>query len=107
MTFPKLIRAPCLLWMSVAVFAMAYTTSALAVGTASGTNILNRATVNYDVGAVTQEPIESAPGAGNSTSGINNGDDTDFEVDNLVDLTVAEVGATHTVVIPGSLLQVS
>jgi uncharacterized repeat protein (TIGR01451 family) len=93
--------------MSVAVFTMGYTTSALAVGTASGTDIVNRATVNYEVGAVPQALIESAPGAGNSTPGATNGTDTVFEVDNLVDLTVAEVGGTHTVVVPGSLLQVT
>ncbi len=107
MTFLNLIKAPRWLWVSVSVFAMAYTTSALAVGTASGTDIVNRATINYEVGAVPQELIESAPGAGNSTPGVTNGTDTVFEVDNLVDLTVAEVGAADTDVLPGSVLQVT
>ncbi len=107
MTFLGRIRHRCLLWMSVALFAMAYTTSALAVGTASGINITNRATINYEVGAVPQELIESAPGVGNSLPGVTNGTDTVFEVDNLVDLTVAEVGAADTDVLPGSVLQVT
>ena len=96
MTFLNLIKAPRWLWVSVTVFAMAYTTSALAVGTASGTDITNRATVNYDVSTIPQTLIESAPGVGNSTPGAGLGTNTVFEVDNLVDLTVTEVGGTHT-----------
>ena len=107
MTFLSRFRLRRLLWMSVALYAMAHTTSALAVGTASGTNILNRATVNYEVGAIPQELIESAPGAGNSTPGLGLGTDTDFEVDNLVDLTVAEVNGTYTSVTPGSVDRVT
>ena len=107
MTFLNLIKPRRWLWMSVAVFAMAYTTSALAAGTASGTDITNRATVNYEVGAVPQTLIESAPGAGNSTPGATFGENTVFKVDNLVDLTVAEVGGTHTFVSPGDIRQVT
>ncbi len=103
MTFLNLIKPRRWLWMSVAVFATAYTTSALAVGTASGTDITNRATVNYDVSTIPQTLIESAPGAGNSTPGAGLGTNTVFEVDNLVDLTVTEVGGTHTLVTPMSV----
>ncbi len=107
MTFLNLTKPRRWLWMPVALFAMAYTTSALALGTASGTDITNRATVNYEVSAVPQVLIESAPGAGNSTPGVTEGTDTVFEVDNLVDLTVAEVGGTHTVVGPNSVDRVA
>ena len=41
---------------------------ALAVGTASGTSVTNRATISYDVAGVTQQAIESSP-TGNSTPG--------------------------------------
>ncbi len=102
----SLLRQPVTLLL-MTVFGMVYASSALAVGTASGTDILNRATVNYQVGAVDQTLIESAPGAGNSTPGVTNGTDTVFEVDNLVDLTVTEVLGTHTIVAPGSLLRVT
>jgi uncharacterized repeat protein (TIGR01451 family) len=73
---------------------------ALAVGTPSGTSVDNRAQVDYEVGTVAQLPIESSP-TGNSTPGLTNGTDTSFLVDNLVDLTVAEVGGTATSVNPG------
>lgn len=73
---------------------------ALAVGTPSGTSVDNRAQVDYEVGAVAQLPIESSP-TGNSTPGLTNGADTSFLVDNLVDLTVAEVGGIATPVNPG------
>lgn len=67
--------------------------AAWAVGTQSGTNINNRATIDYDVGGVDQEDIESSP-AGNSTSGVGAGADTTFVVDNRVDLTVVSQGNT-------------
>lgn len=74
--------------------------TANAVGTPSGTQVDNLATVNYEVGGVSQLPIESAP-AGNSTPGVGNGTVTRFLVDNVVDLTVAEVGGAATPVNPG------
>ncbi len=73
---------------------------ALAVGTASGTSVQNLATVDYQVSGVDQLPIESSPG-GNSTPGAGNGAATGFVVDNLVDLTVQEVGGAPTPVNPG------
>jgi uncharacterized repeat protein (TIGR01451 family) len=58
-----------------------------ATGTTAGTSVSNTATVNYNVGGVAQAPITSAP--------------TSFVVDNKIDLTVAEVGAAATTVVPG------
>ena len=62
----------------------------MAAGTASGTNITNSATLDYQVGGVDQSQINS-----NTTT---------FVVDNKVDLTVAEVSSTN--VIPGANNQV-
>jgi uncharacterized repeat protein (TIGR01451 family) len=59
-----------------------FTSSALAQGTAPGTDITNQATLNYAVGGVGQTAIPS-----NTTT---------FKVDRLVRVTVAEVGATPT-----------
>jgi len=70
------------------------------LGTASDTDIANRATVDYQVGGVSQTGIESSP-LGNSTPGAGAGADTLFEVDNKVDLTVVEVDGAHTSVNPG------
>jgi len=63
---------------------------ALAAGTASGTTISNQATVNYQVGGISQTAVNS-----NITS---------FVVDNKVNVTVAQVG--NATVIPGSTNQV-
>lgn len=68
--------------------------AAWAVGTPSGTNINNRATIDYAVGGVNQEDIESSP-TGNSTAGAGAGADTTFVVDNRVDLTVVSQGNTN------------
>lgn len=68
--------------------------AAWAVGTPSGTSINNRATIDYDVGGVDQEDIESSP-TGNSTAGAGAGADTTFVVDNRVDLTVVSQGNTN------------
>jgi hypothetical protein len=54
---------------------LAATNSAFAAGTAAGTDINNRATVNYQVGSVAQTPVESSP-LGNSTPGTGNGSNT-------------------------------
>jgi len=74
---------------------------AFAVGTDAGTSVDNLATITYDVSTITQQPIESAPGAGNSTPGVGNGTITTFVVDNRVDFTLVQVGAAHTIVTPG------
>ena len=75
----------------LASLALSIGEGASAIGTASGTSVDNRATVQYAVGASTQPVIESSPG-GNTTPGAGNGQDTSFLVDNRVDLTVAELG---------------
>ena len=59
-----------------------FTNSALAQGTAPGTDITNQATLNYAVGGVGQTAIPS--------------NITTFKVDRLVRVTVAEVGAAPT-----------
>jgi uncharacterized repeat protein (TIGR01451 family) len=75
--------------------------NALAVGTDSGTSIVNRATVSYSVGSVAQTPIESSP-TGNSTPGVNAGANTAFVVDNKILHVVAEVGAAVNPTAPGA-----
>ncbi|MEO0575797.1 MAG: hypothetical protein AAF004_10060, partial [Pseudomonadota bacterium] len=83
-----------------AIVALAMAPAAHAVGTAAGDAIDNVATVGYDVGGISQTPIESSP-TGNSTPGANNGAATSFVVDNRVDLAVVEVGGATTPVNPG------
>jgi uncharacterized repeat protein (TIGR01451 family) len=79
----------------VAFGAISVSQQALAAGTAANTDILNRATVNFQVGGVAQSPVESSP-TGNSTAGVGAGSDTTFKVDNKIDLTVTEVGGAAT-----------
>jgi uncharacterized repeat protein (TIGR01451 family) len=86
----------------VALGAIAMSQQALADGTEASTAILNRATVNYQVGGVAQNPIESSP-TGNSTAGVGAGADTSFVVDNKIDLTVTEVGGGATTVSAGAV----
>src|SRR5689334_25245792 len=68
----------------VAFGAISVSQQALAAGTAANTDINNRATVNFQVAGVAQNPVESSP-AGNSNSGVGNGADTTFKVDNKLD----------------------
>jgi uncharacterized repeat protein (TIGR01451 family) len=63
---------------------------AFAAGTASGTTISNQATVNYQVGGISQTAINSAT--------------ISFVVDNKVNVTVAQLG--NATVVPGSTNQV-
>jgi uncharacterized repeat protein (TIGR01451 family) len=85
----------------VALAAMAWWTGANAQLTPAGTSIEGLATVNYSVGGQPQEVIESSP-TGNTVPGAGAGTDTEFLVDNRVDLTVAaSPGATVTA--PGAL----
>ena len=65
---------------------------ALAAGTDAGTTIENTVTVSYQVGGVTQTDQQATD---------------EFVVDRKIDLTVAEVGGTQTVVSPGSTQQVT
>lgn len=89
----------------LALLSLGVADTALAVGTPATTPVENRATVQYDVGATTQPVIESSP-TGNNTSGVGNGEDTTFVVDDRVDLEVAEVSGGYTVVAAGGLSEV-
>ncbi len=89
----------------LAALALTAAQSAQAVGTASGTSVDNRATVQYSVGATTQPVIESSP-TGNTASGVGNGLDTSFVVDNMVDLTVAELSGGYTISPSGGVSEV-
>jgi uncharacterized repeat protein (TIGR01451 family) len=66
--------------------------AAWATGTPSGTTISNQATVDYQVGGVSQTPVSSG--------------DISFVVDRMVDLTVAEANSAYTNVAPGATTQV-
>lgn len=66
--------------------------SALAAGTASGTNITNQASISFSVSGVSQTPIDS-----NTTT---------FVVDNRVDLSVVLQDATYVDVAPAATLRV-
>lgn len=90
----------------VAFGAIGLSQQAFAAGTAANTDIVNRATVNFQVGGVAQAPIESSP-TGNSTSGTGNGANTTFKVDNKIDLTVTEATGAATTVSTGSVNQVT
>ncbi len=74
---------------------------ASAVGTAAGTSVSNRASVSF-VGGSGAQTVESSP-TGNSTPGAGAGSDTAFLVDQMIDLTVAEVDGTYTLVMAGDL----
>ncbi len=79
--------------------------SAFAIGTVEDTDILNRATVGYDVGGVGQEVIESddAASGGNNVPGVGNGGDTIFEVDRKIDFTLVESGNGNTIIVPDQI----
>lgn len=79
---------------------------AQAAGTASNTQVDNKATISFSVGGNAQTPIESSP-TGNAVPGVGNGTVTRFVVDNKVDLTVTEVGTAATIVNPGQLAAVT
>ena len=86
--------------IAIGVLALLTPTTAKAVGTASNTLITNKATINYEVGGVPQELIESKPG-GNQLAGFGNGLPTTFRVDNIVDLAVATTDGTYVPVQSG------
>jgi len=85
----------CGLLLTLILFAGS-TQTALALGTASGVTISNSATVDYQVGGIGQTPILSSP-LGDTPTGI----DTDFLVDNKVDVVVATTDGTWVAVTPG------
>lgn len=71
---------------SLLAIAFAGATPALAAGTTAGSTITNTATINYQVGGVSQAPIN---------------DSDAFVVDRVINLTVAELGSATTTVVPG------
>lgn len=77
---------------SVLALVAAVSAPAMAAGTASGTSVLNTATVSYSVGSVAQASINAS---------------NTFVVDQKVNLTVAEVGNVTTTVSPGATAQVT
>ncbi len=89
----------------LAAFAFAAAQGAQAAGTASGTAVNNRATVQYSVGSTAQPVVESSP-TGNTTAGVGNGTNTSFVVDNRIDLTVAELSGGYTTVSAGGVSEV-
>lgn len=88
------------LFAAIVMLLWAIPQMAMAAGTASGTNIDNLATVDYQVGGVDQDPIESAP-TGNSTPGVGNGTETTFVVDTSLDMSVASQDAAAITGTPG------
>ncbi len=77
---------------SVLAIALAGAAPAFAAGTASGSSVLNTATVDYQVGGVAQPQLSAS---------------NTFTVDTKVNVTVAEVGTTTTTVVPGATSQVT
>ncbi len=75
-----------------------------AVYAAAGDTISNRATLTFDVGG-TPTVLESSL-AGNTTTGVGNGTDTDFTEDRLINFSVATVDVATVQVSPSATLQV-
>jgi uncharacterized repeat protein (TIGR01451 family) len=69
---------------------------------AANDDIGNRATLLYEVGGALQTEIESASGTGNSTPGANQGADTVFKEDRVINFTVTQEAGASTSVAPGS-----
>ncbi len=80
--------------------------TSFAAGISAGEVVENVATVTYSVNTVPQTEIESSP-TGNSTPGANNGTVTDFTVDRVIDLTLAQDGTANTLVNPGATQQIT
>ncbi len=74
---------------------------AWAAGTAAGTAISNKATLNFSVGGVTQPVVNSSP-TGNTVSGAAGGTNTSFVVDRKVDLQVVTTDAASNGATPGA-----
>ncbi len=91
---------------SLAAGLMLSASGAYAAGVAAGDIVENIATVAYQVGTVDQTVIESSP-SGNSTPGVGAGAVTDFTVDRVIDLTLAQQGTVNTPVSPGAAAQVT
>ena len=87
-----------LLTVLFCLFTLTLTSNLYAQGVAAGTDISNKAIVNYSVGGTLQDFIESSP-AGNSAAGVGNGQATLFKVDRKVDLVLT--GNSDASVNPG------
>ncbi|MGH8369731.1 MAG: hypothetical protein ACRESC_02005, partial [Gammaproteobacteria bacterium] len=85
------------------VLLMLASVAANAAGTASGTSIANRATVNYSVGGVSQASIGSSS-TGNTTGA---GSDTTFLVDDKVAINVTTLDTSIVSASPGSTTAVT
>ena len=92
-TAKKLLKA--VLVSSTALLAVGVGSSALAGGTAAGTNVQNTFTLDYSVSGVAQTQIDTGPSGSNTP--------TEFTVDRLIDLTVTSSG--DTTVAPGATNQ--
>lgn len=68
---------------------------------AANDDILNRATLSYDVGTLPQTVIESSQ-AGNSNPGVGNGADTLFKEDRVINFTVVRENGAEIQVVPGA-----
>ncbi|MGB4811572.1 MAG: hypothetical protein WBP13_03695 [Methylophilaceae bacterium] len=74
------------------------TSSVWALGTASGTTIVNQATLNYSVGGVAQAGVLSD--GDTATAGVQT---TDFKVDNKIIVTVTKVDAARVTAVGGQV----
>lgn len=76
-------------------------TPAFAAGTAAGTTVNNKATLNFSVGGVAQPVVNSSP-TGNTSTGAGGGANTAFVVDRKVDLQVVTTDSAANVSVPGA-----
>jgi hypothetical protein len=72
-----------------------------AAGTAAGTTVNNKATLNFSVGGVAQPVVNSSP-TGNTSTGVSGGANTAFVVDRKVDLQVVTTDSAANVTVPGA-----
>jgi uncharacterized repeat protein (TIGR01451 family) len=85
------------IFLVLAAAGLAASGGAQAAGTAAGTTISNKATLNFSVGGVCQPAIASSPTGSSNGTGAN----TDFLVDNKISHTVVTTDASAVSVIPG------
>lgn len=88
----KVIKLSLFSLVMAGLMVLGINSAALAAGTISGTNISNTATIEYEVNAAAQTPIDSVPAT--------------FVVDNKVDLMVTEDNTTWIQVLPNAADQV-
>jgi hypothetical protein len=89
--------------VSAALFALTALagTHVSAAGTAAGTTINNKATLNFSVGGVAQPVVNSSP-TGNSATGAAGGANTAFVVDRKVNLQVVTTDSAANATVPGA-----